>query len=163
MSISSSYGKQLLDKLMKTKLPRLYGLNDKSFAGCNEYDLQALKNNQGVPYLPKIYVEFMLVFGNKAFPLYPNDVYFTPGGLTDIKESAIEIMKEDSPFLTLPPNAFVFEYYTIPRFSFFIVSEQDDPDVMFYDFRFSNSFQTIAPSLSSYYDSMIHIALNYPQ
>lgn len=118
-----------LDKV-KEQLKELKLASPSEFLPCSQDEVVLLEQQFGVS-LPKAYQEFLLWMGHGAGQfLRGSDSFFKH--LPDLQEWAVELLQENNFPEFLPKDAFVFLMHQGYQFSFFRLSEGDDPPTYFY-------------------------------
>jgi hypothetical protein len=118
-----------LDRVNK-KLIELKLAMPEEFLGCTQDEIIDLEWRLGIS-LPKAYQEFLLSMGHGAGKfLRGSDCFFKH--LILLQEWAVELLEENHFPKSLPENAFVFFMHQGYQFSFFNLSEGDDPPTYFY-------------------------------
>jgi SMI1-KNR4 cell-wall len=98
--------------------------------GCTQDELIELEAQLGV-LLPKAYQEFLLLMGHGAGKfLRGSDCFFKD--LPVLKNWAIALLEENNFSESLPEDAFVFLMHQGYQFSFFMLSEGEDPPTYSY-------------------------------
>ena len=118
-----------LDKI-KQQLQQLGLVKPDEFVGCTTDELNRLEEELGIS-LPKSYQEFMLWMGNGAGQfLRGSDCFFQH--ISYLREWAIELLEENNFPEALPDDAFIFFMHQGYQFSFFRLSEGDEPPIYYY-------------------------------
>ncbi|MEG3896350.1 MULTISPECIES: SMI1/KNR4 family protein [unclassified Microcoleus] len=118
-----------LDRV-KERFKELKLVNPHELMGCTYREITELEKKLGFS-LPEAYKEFLLWMGkNAGRVLQGSDCFFKH--LPYLKEWAIELLEENQFPNTLPEDAFVFFMHQGYQFSFFRLSEGDDPPTYFY-------------------------------
>lgn len=118
-----------LDKVKK-QLIDLKLVSPDELIGCTQDEVIQLEQELGV-WLPKAYQEFLLLMGyGRGKFLRGSDCFFRD--LPFLKDWAIELLEENNFPASLPEDAFVFLMHQGYQFSFFRVSEGEDPPTYSY-------------------------------
>lgn len=118
-----------LDKV-KEQLEELKLVSPNEFSPSNQDEVIWLEQQLGIS-LPKAYQEFLLWLGHGAGQfLRGSDCFFKH--LLDLQEWAVELLQENNFPEPLPEDAFVFLMHQGYQFSFFRLSEGDDPPTYSY-------------------------------
>jgi len=118
-----------LDRVKK-QLIELRLASPDELLGCTQDEVIKLEVKLGI-LLPKAYQEFLLLMGNGAGKfLRGSDCFFRD--LPSLKDWAIALLEENNFPESLPEDAFVFFMHQGYQFSFFRVSEGDDPPTYSY-------------------------------
>jgi len=81
--------------------------------------------------LPLAYKDYLLKIGRGAGRFFQGTDIFYPG-VKDLKNEAIELLEENEEKFGLPDDAFVFSMHQGYEFLYFMLSENDDPEVYQY-------------------------------
>jgi hypothetical protein len=115
---------------VKQRLKELKLVSPDELVGCTYHEIIELEKKLGFS-LPEAYKEFLLWMGkNAGRVLQGSDCFFAH--LPDLKEWAVELLEENHFSYTLPEDAFVFFMHQGYQFSFFRLSEGDDPPTYSY-------------------------------
>ncbi|MEQ9480924.1 SMI1/KNR4 family protein [Coleofasciculus sp. F4-SAH-05] len=115
---------------VKQQLQQLGLVQPDELVGCTASEISKLEQELGIS-LPKAYQEFLLEMGHSAGQfLRGSDCFFKH--LPYLREWAIELLEENNFHKPLPNDAFVFFMHQGYQFSFFILSEGDDPPIYSY-------------------------------
>ncbi|MFB2837368.1 SMI1/KNR4 family protein [Floridanema evergladense] len=118
-----------LDRVKK-QLIELKLASPDELLGCTQDEVVELEEKLGI-LLPKAYQEFLLLMGHGAGRfLRGSDCFFKD--LLVLKRWAIELLEENNFPESLPEDAFVFLMHQGYQFSFFRVSQGDDPPTYSY-------------------------------
>ncbi|MEQ8757271.1 MAG: SMI1/KNR4 family protein [Coleofasciculus sp. G1-WW12-02] len=115
---------------VKQQLQQLGLVQPDELVGCTASEINKLEQELGIS-LPKAYQEFILEMGHGAGQfLRGSDCFFKH--LPYLREWAIELLEENNFPKPLPNDAFIFFMHQGYQFSFFLVSEGDDPPIYSY-------------------------------
>lgn len=115
---------------VKERFKELKLVSPHELVGCTYPEITELEKKLGFS-LPEAYKEFLLWMGKSAGRvLQGSDCFFKH--LPYLKEWAVELLEENNFPNTLPEDAFVFFMHQGYQFSFFRLSEGDDPPTYFY-------------------------------
>jgi len=115
---------------VKQQLQQLGLVQPDELVGCTASEISKLQQELGIS-LPKAYQEFLLEMGHGAGQfLRGTDCFFKH--LPYLREWAIDLLEENKFPQPLPNDAFVFFMHQGYQFSFFLVSEGDDPPIYSY-------------------------------
>jgi len=125
--MSNLFGRLIADELIK-----LFIATPSIIEGCTEAEINGLKRQQQVDYLPAIYEEYLAVLGKKAGNLHIGSEAFYPA-VRELKTAAERLLESvDYPFL-LPDDAFVFYMHQCYQFMFFCTGSRDvNPHVYYF-------------------------------
>lgn len=115
---------------VKQRLKELKFVSPDELVSCTDPEIIDLEKKLGFS-LPEAYKEFLLWIGKSAGRfLQGSDCFFEH--LPYLKEWAVELLEENHFPYTLPEDAFVFFMHQGYQFSFFRLSEGDDPPIYSY-------------------------------
>jgi hypothetical protein len=115
---------------VKQSLKELKLVSPDELVGCTYHEIIELEKKLGFS-LPEAYKEFLLWMGKSGGRvLQGSDCFFEH--LPYLKEWAVELLEENHFPYTLPEDAFVFFMHQGYQFSFFRLSEGDDPPTYSY-------------------------------
>ena len=115
---------------VKQQLQQLGLVQPDELVGCTASEISKFEQELGIS-LPKAYQEFLLEMGHGAGQfLRGSDCFFKH--LPYLREWAIDLLEENNFPQPLPNDAFVFFMHQGYQFSFFILSEGDDPPIYSY-------------------------------
>lgn len=118
-----------LDKV-KERLKELKLVSPDELVGCTYHEINELEKKLGFS-LPEAYKEFLLWMGKSADRvLQGSDCFFKH--LPYLQDWAVELLEDNHVPDTLPEDAFVFFMHQGYQFSFFRLSEGDDPPTYSY-------------------------------
>lgn len=118
-----------LDKV-KERLKEQNLVSPNEFFPCSPDEVIWSEQQLGIS-LPKAYQEFLLWMGHGAGQfLRGSDCFFKH--LPDLQEWAVELLQENNVLEPLPEDAFVFLMHQGYQFSFFRLSEGDNPPTYSY-------------------------------
>jgi hypothetical protein len=150
--MANSFGVVLKEKLIKSGLVNAY--DGEPIRGCTPDEIEALKNYQGVDYIPEIYYQFLLELGRGAGKLFRGSDY-SYKYLPHLREDAKILFSEHKPPLLLPDDAFVFfGHQGYIYYYFHTGNREDDPAVYSYQEGDSQVIR-ISDSLSQFYNKAI--------
>jgi hypothetical protein len=112
---------------------RLIALNRDSsqpLCGCTLEEIRQLEQRLGVK-LPRAYQEFLRMMGKEAGQFLRGSDCFYPQ-MRELQTAAVELLEENHFPQVLPKDAFVFFLHQGYQFSFFRLSEGDDPPTYSY-------------------------------
>jgi hypothetical protein len=118
-----------LDKIKKQLIELKLALPQEQ-VGCTRNEIILIEQQLGIS-LPTAYQEFLLSMGHSAGKfLQGSDCFFQH--LLSLQEWAVELLNENNFSKKLPEDAFVFYMHQGYQFSFFRLSEGDDPPTYSY-------------------------------
>lgn len=115
---------------IKQRLIALNPVNSANFNACNREEISKLEQQVGIK-LPSAYQEFLQIMGKGAGQFLRGSDCFYPE-LLELQKAAIEILEENNFPQTLPQDAFVFFMHQGYQFSFFRLSEGENPPTYSY-------------------------------
>ena len=99
--------------------------------GMTESEIEEVRLDQRVDFLPGRYVEFLKVMGRDAGPIWFGTDAFYPGILS-LKDDALEILRDNDVSDLLPTGAIVFAIHQGYQIYWMTNPDQDDPPVRMY-------------------------------
>lgn len=115
---------------VKKQLIELKLASPDELLGCTEDEVVELEEKLGI-LLPKAYQEFLLFMGHGAGRFLRGSDYFFKDLLV-LKHWALALLEENNFPESLPEDAFVFLMHQGYQFSFFRVSQGDNPPTYYY-------------------------------
>ena len=148
-----------LDKVKK-QLIELQIVSPDQLLGCTLDEIIGLEQRLEIS-LPVAYKEFLLLMGHSASKfLQGSDCFFKH--LPYLREWACEILQENKFSKTLPEDAFVFFMHQGYQFSFFIISEGDNPPTYSYcEGTKQTSFMKSHEKFSDFLETEVKIQAQY--
>lgn len=128
---------------------------------CSREDILSLERVLDAK-LPKSYTEFLEAAGRGASK-YMLGSMWTFNDLEIIQKEAIELLTQNG-FRALPQNAFVFWMHQGYQFAFFIIGEEDNPPVYYYNETERNIdfIRTYEKLTDFFYDELINSKIDIP-
>ena len=117
-----NYLKNIKDILFRQKIKTI---------PCSKEEIQEINGNTGYK-LPKAYLEFLEVMGKDAGKFMRGSSCFI-NEIPFLKEWAVELLMENNFSEKLPQNAFVFWMHQGYQFAFFLLSDEDNPPIYYYN------------------------------
>ena len=148
-----------LDKIKKQLLERKLASLDE-LLGCTQDEVITLERQLSIS-LPKAYQEFLLLMGHGAGKfLRGSDCFFAH--LPYLQDWAVKLLKENNFLASLPEDRFVFLMHQGYQFSFFRLSEGDDPPTYSYcEGTDHTSFMKSHESFSDFLATEVEIHTQY--
>jgi hypothetical protein len=129
---------------------------------CSQAEIQGLKGKFGNGF-PQCYIDFLEYMG-KGADQYMTGSFAYYNELDLINLEAKELIKVNS-FKSLPENAFVFWMHQGYQFAFFLLADNDNPSVYYYNEAIPlTDFRKTYDRLSDfYYDELINSGIPIPK
>lgn len=128
------------------------------FEGCSEDEINQLKLEQKVAYLPDVYVSVLLSMGRHSGNLLFAGTYGTFPRIKTLKIELIDFLSYNYPNIILPSNAFVFctDYAGTESLFFLVHPEDNDPTIFVYH-EGHYELKVLNLSLSDWYKDQINL------
>ena len=126
--------------------------------GCETYEVVNLEKQLGI-FLPEAYKEFLLWMGkDPSIFLRGSEIEYQC--LVKIQQRANELLNERD-LKPLSYNAFVFYIHQGYQFSYFLLDENEDPDVYFFDEVITKGVECLNVSYSKWLATEAEIHCQY--
>lgn len=147
-----------LDKVKKQLIELKIAL-PQELLGCTQDEVIKLEQQLRI-YFPKAYQEFLLLMGHGAGNfLRGSDCFFEH--LLCLQNWAVKLLQENNFSESLPEDAFVFLMHQGYQFSFFRLSEGDDPPTYYYCEGSDQNFTRSHDRLSDFLATEVEIHAQY--
>ncbi|HBL14916.1 MAG TPA: SMI1/KNR4 family protein [Cyanobacteria bacterium UBA11162] len=144
----------------KKQLKDLEIVSPDELSGCTHYELNKLERQLGI-FLPKAYQEFLLWMGHGGGQfLRGSDCFFKH--LPYLYDWGTELLQENNFPEPLPEDAFIFFMHQGYQFSFFRLSEGDNPPIYSYcEGKNQTYFSKIHNKFSEFMETEIELHAQY--
>ncbi len=129
---------ELVKKLKQKNIPMKKG---------TENQIEKLRSIVKGKNLPKTYIEFMGLMGNGTEGKYMAGDSCFMNEIFDLKQGAVELLKENMSINRLTDDEFVFWMSQGCMFCFFKLTEGDNPPIYFYNESGEDRFIKVADSI----------------